>query len=187
MIYLISDLHLDYKNIIKYCDRPFSSVEEMNRTIIDNWNEVVNEDDFVYLVGDLAFGRKRTKIRYGLKKMNGNIILLLGNHDKGYLKSVPHAEKCVLTYGGKKFLLIHDLGKVREWDGWIIHGHEHNNKPEKYPFMNGKNKTINVSVELINYSPISIDFLVDKIDNTIYWEAIDKEPAYKKRFSHSFC
>lgn len=68
MIYLISDLHLDHKNIIKYCNRPFSSVEEMNGAIIDNWNEVVKESDFVYLVGDLAFGWKKTKMRYWLKK-----------------------------------------------------------------------------------------------------------------------
>ena len=179
MIYLISDLHLDHKNIIKYCNRPFSSAEEMNRTIIDNWNEVVKEDDFVYLVGDLAFGRKKTKIQYWLKKLNGNVILLIGNHDKGYLKSVPHADKCVLSYKRKEFLLIHDPEKVRKWDGWVIHGHEHNNKPEKYPFINEKNKTINVSVELINYTPILIDFLVDRMDKIVYWEEIDKEPVPK--------
>jgi calcineurin-like phosphoesterase family protein len=179
MIYLISDLHLDHKNITRYCDRPFSSVEEMNRTIIDNWNEVVEEDDFVYLVGDLAFGRRRSKMRYWLKKLNGNVILILGNHDKGYLDSIVHADKCVLFYKGKKFLLIHDPKMVNSWDDWVIHGHEHNNKPEKYPFMNGKNRTINVSVELINYTPISLDFLVDRMDNVVYWKAIDKEPVFR--------
>ncbi len=69
MIYLISDLHLVHKNIIRYCNRPFSSVEEMNRTLIDDGNKVVKEDDFVYLVGDLGLGRKKTKIRYWLKKI----------------------------------------------------------------------------------------------------------------------
>ncbi len=108
----------------------------------------------IYLISDLHLDHK-------------NIILLIGNHDKGYLKSVPPAEKCVLTYGGKKFLLIHDSEKVRKWDGWVIHGHEHNNKPGKYPFINGKNKTINVSVELINYTPLSLDFLVDNMDDII--------------------
>ena len=179
MIYLISDLHLDHKNIMRYCDRPFSSVEEMNRTIIDNWNEVVGEDDFVYLVGDLAFGRRRSKMRYWLKKLNGNVILILGNHDKGYLDSIVHADKCVLFYKGKKFLLIHDPKMVNSGDDWVIHGHEHNNKPEKYPFMNGKNRTINVSVELINYTPISLDFLVERMEDVVYWKAIDKEPVFR--------
>jgi len=179
MIYLISDLHLDHKNIMRYCDRLFSSVEEMNRTIIDNWNEVVGEDDFVYLVGDLAFGRRRSKMRYWLKQLNGNVILILGNHDKGYLDSIVHADKCVLFYKGKKFLLIHDPKMVNSWDDWVIHGHEHNNAPEKYPFMNGKNRTINVSVELINYTPISLDFLVDRMEDVVYWKAIDKEPVFR--------
>jgi calcineurin-like phosphoesterase family protein len=164
---------------MRYCDRPFSSVEEMNRTIIDNWNEVVEEDDFVYLVGDLAFGRRRSKMRYWLKKLNGNVILILGNHDKGYLDSIVHADKCVLFYKGKKFLLIHDPKMVNSGDDWVIHGHEHNNKPEKYPFMNGKNRTINVSVELINYTPISLDFLVDRMEDVVYWKAIDKEPVFR--------
>nr|QNO49471.1 hypothetical protein OCBBGKCP_00028 [Methanosarcinales archaeon ANME-2c ERB4] len=179
MIYLISDLHLDHKNIMRYCDRPFSSVEEMNRTIIDNWNEVVAEDDFVYLIGDLAFGRRRSKMRYWLKKLNGNVILILGNHDKGYLDSIVHADKCVLFYKGKKFLLIHDPKMVNSGEDWVIHGHEHNNKPEKYPFMNGKNRTVNVSVELINYTPISLDFLVDRMEDVVYWKAIDKEPVFR--------
>lgn len=179
MIYLISDLHLDHKNIMRYCDRPFSSVEEMNRTITDNWNEVVEEDDFVYLIGDLAFGRRRSKMRYWLKKLNGNVILILGNHDKGYLDSIAHADKCVLFYRGKRFLLIHDPKMVNIGDDWVIHGHEHNNKPEKYPFMNGKNRTINVSVELINYTPISLDFLVDRMEDVVYWKAIDKEPVFR--------
>ncbi len=151
----------------------------MNRTIIDNWNEVVEEDDFVYLVGDLAFGRRRSKMRYWLKKLNGNVILILGNHDKGYLDSIVHADKCVLFYKGKKFLLIHDPKMVNSGDDWVIHGHEHNNKPEKYPFMNGKNRTINVSVELINYTPISLDFLVDRMEDVVYWKAIDKEPVFR--------
>jgi calcineurin-like phosphoesterase family protein len=46
-------------------------------------------------------------------------------------------------------------------------------------FINSENKTINVSVELINYTPISIDFLVDMRDEIVYWEAIDNEPVYR--------
>jgi len=70
MIYLISDLHLDHKSIISYCNRPFSSVEEMNRTIIDNRNKVVKEDDFVYLASNLGLGRKKTKNTVLAEKRN---------------------------------------------------------------------------------------------------------------------
>ena len=53
---------------------------------------------------------------------------------------------------------------VNDWNGWIIHGHHHNNHPEKYPFINRINKTINVRVELTNYKPISLGSLLESIN-----------------------
>ena len=44
-IYVTSDTHFNHKNIIEYCNRPYSSVEEMNKAIIDNWNSVVKDED----------------------------------------------------------------------------------------------------------------------------------------------
>ena len=49
-IFLISDLHLDHYNIIKYCNRPFSSVREMNYLIVNNWNTTVKDNDIVYFL-----------------------------------------------------------------------------------------------------------------------------------------
>ena len=54
--WLISDTHFDHANIIKYCNRPFKDVDEMNNTIWQNWNSVVDADDIVYHLGDFALG-----------------------------------------------------------------------------------------------------------------------------------
>lgn len=50
MVYFISDLHLGHRNILKLCNRPFSSIEEMDEIIIDNWNNKVHRDDTVYIM-----------------------------------------------------------------------------------------------------------------------------------------
>lgn len=78
MNYLISDLHLNHANIIKYCGRPFRNVEEMNATLVGNWNRVVKEDDTVFFLGDLAFGRDPLS---WLEELNGHIVLIKGSHD----------------------------------------------------------------------------------------------------------
>ena len=58
---------------------------------------------------------------------------------------------------GYSFLLVHNPeDRKTEWHGWIIHGHVHNNEMNRYPFINGEQKTINVSAELINYRPVSL-------------------------------
>lgn len=51
-IYFTSDLHLGHDNIIRFCNRPFSSVEEMNDRIIQNYNSIVHKNDLVYILGD---------------------------------------------------------------------------------------------------------------------------------------
>ena len=53
-IWFTADSHISHRNIIKYCKRPFSDVEEMNETLISNWNKVVGKDDFVFHLGDFS-------------------------------------------------------------------------------------------------------------------------------------
>ena len=79
-IWVTSDTHFNHANIIKYCNRPFSSVEEMNETIIANWNKVVSERDIVYHLGDFALGDK-SLIPNILRRLNGCIKVIMGNHD----------------------------------------------------------------------------------------------------------
>lgn len=81
-VWLTSDTHFWHNNIIKYCNRPFETVEEMNQALIDNWNSVVGPDDHVYHLGDFCFGnveKWNTVLAPGV--LNGHIHLILGNHD----------------------------------------------------------------------------------------------------------
>ncbi len=80
MNYYISDLHLGHANVIKYDNRPFSSVEEMNSVIMKNWNERVKEEDTVYILGDVAFGKENEWPSY-LGTLRGKKVLVRGNHD----------------------------------------------------------------------------------------------------------
>ena len=59
--FVISDTHLGHYNIIGYCDRPFETLEEMNETLIQNWNDAIKNNDTVYFLGDLAFGKAHTE------------------------------------------------------------------------------------------------------------------------------
>lgn len=163
-IFFISDLHLDHSNIIKFTNRPFKNAEQMNETIVNNWNNAVTEKDTVYFLGDMAFGKGSRKASYWLKKLNGKIVFIEGNHEEvGNVKSYPPAYNVILKYKKKKFLLIHDPAlKPKNWNEWIIHGHKHNNDLENYPLINRKNKTINVSAELLDYKPIEIEKIIEK-------------------------
>jgi calcineurin-like phosphoesterase family protein len=79
--FFTSDTHWYHKNVIKYCQRPFASIEEMNAALIAGWNSVVGPADTVYHGGDFSFGPKRL-LPETRKQLNGRIILLRGNHDR---------------------------------------------------------------------------------------------------------
>ena len=181
-IYLISDLHLDHSNIIRYCARPFlsSDINEMNSVLVENWNRVVHDSNTVYFLGDLTFGRGARPAEYWLPKLNGKIQFIRGNHEYGVQNSQDYA---ILNHGGHQFLLIHNPDPKQrpvKWDGWVIHGHTHDNDVKNYPFINGEKKTINVSAELTNYRPVSLDYILSlDLDAIERMDTLDSIPLRK--------
>ena len=85
MKYYISDLHFGHANVIRFDNRPFNSIAEMETEIIRRWNERVKPEDEVYILGDFCWGFKNEWIRI-LDQLKGHKFLILGNHD---LKSMP--------------------------------------------------------------------------------------------------
>lgn len=84
MIYFTSDLHLGHQNALRLCNRPFQDVDEMNRTLIQNWNQFVKKNDFIYILGDLTMKLSLDEANQMISKLNGRKILVRGNHDKKY-------------------------------------------------------------------------------------------------------
>ena len=157
MDYLISDSHWGHFNIIKYSERPFSSVEEMNKTLIDNWNSVVNKNDRVFHLGDVSFFGK-TEMNKLLLQLRGRKILIKGNHDNhsnqwyldvGFSEVYNHS---IVMYD--KFILSHKPIEIGDMGNFInIHGHIHEKTMDNSSY-------VNVSVEHIDYTPIKFDEII---------------------------
>jgi calcineurin-like phosphoesterase family protein len=77
--YFTSDLHIYHTNVIKYCNRPFSTVEEMNEILVKNWNEVVKQEDEVYCLGDFSMAFR--PVETFSPRLMGKKYLVSGNHD----------------------------------------------------------------------------------------------------------
>lgn len=155
MIYSISDLHLGHKNIIRYCDRPFSSVEEMDKFIIDSWNKVVTDEDEVYFLGDFCFGRPGKEVSQQYKnRLNGKIHLIRGNHDKYIDESIFETvqDDLFLNINNKVIYMCHYPDRNPKYFDLYLYGHVHN----KYIH---KDKYMCMCVEAINYEPFRIDNL----------------------------
>ena len=158
-IFLIADLHLGHANIIRYCSRPFlvSDVREMDHVLIKNWNYTLSSLNRIYCLGDLRYGKDALSALQYRKKLKGRITFIQGNHDDPELGAVPSV---TLNYRGFTFLLIHDPAFAPgEFDGWIIHGHHHNNDLRHYPFIDFEHRRINVCAEVIGYIPLSLTAL----------------------------
>jgi len=169
-----SDLHLGHDNIIKYCNRPFATGDEMNKKIIYNWNQRVKSDDVVYHLGDFCFrgGREggTNKAKYWEEKLNGKIIHISGNHDNNNsVKSI--LKKAVFEFGNKTVLAVHEPPMMRlevpEIFDFVLCGHVH----EKWKYMwlpdsNDSIPVINVGTDQWKFMPIKIDEMI-KFYNSI--------------------
>lgn len=159
--WIISDTHFGHKNIITYENRPFCSVEGMNNHLIKKWNELVTNDDLVYHLGDVYMQMSRSDIMNVLNKLNGDIILVLGNHDED---NFNFFRKC------GRFIEVSPYPIVV--DDWIILSHEPMYMGKNTPYVNihghvhGDSRYASVSetggcvcVEKSNFYPIDFDKL----------------------------
>lgn len=176
-VYLFSDAHFDHGNIIRYCRRPFDSARQMNHSLLYNWNNTVKEDDVVYFLGDMTFGRHRRPIDFWLGKLNGKIFYIRGNHDSDAItRATVIPTRHGIQYGKYEFLLSHDPYRPFGYKGWIIHGDKHNNSMGRYPFINPESKTVNVCAEMVNYTPLALDELVSMLETGRRYRTINDKP-----------
>lgn len=166
MIYFISDTHFNHENIIKYCNRPFKNFKEMNERIIKNWNDIINENDIIYHLGDLALGRKELIFDI-TKRLKGKKSLIRGNHDKWSVNTYEELGFEVLKNSPikleiEKLLLSHiPVPDKLIQNGFVnIHGHIHNkflyDCVEKYDSsLYSIDKHINVSCDVTDFKPVN--------------------------------
>lgn len=159
MNYFTSDTHWGHHNIIKYCNRPYRNVDEMNRDMLERWNARVKPQDTVYHLGDFAF-YDLARIAQLRKRLNGKIILIKGNHDR----SKPKMLEC-------GFDEVHDWLQLEGWKlqhypakgAYILCGHIHNR-------WRRIGNVINVGVDMWNFEPKTLPELL---------EAKQDDPSYR--------
>ncbi len=158
--FFISDLHFSDTGILNYEHRPFKDTNSMNREIISRWNRVVKSSDTVYVLGDV--GSPAAPMSKFLSEMNGRKMLVMGNHDR-HLKpnewvtiGFDFASPLPIIIDGF-YILSHEpvyLNKSMPYAN--IHGHLHSCRIEGAAYLN-------VSAELLEYTPISFDGLKLKV------------------------
>jgi|AntRauMinimDraft_3_1070383.scaffolds.fasta_scaffold00725_7 calcineurin-like phosphoesterase family protein len=171
--YLISDTHFDDPEILEESQRDFDGITEMNQTIIRNWNDMVDETDAVLFGGDLTHsGVDKQGFYEWVYTVNGIELILRGNHDP-YNRSeladaaLPIVETHEFSYGGYDFQCSHKYSTVPERaEEWCIHGHNHHHRP----FLDVENNRINISADVLGYTPIALDELISYLDQGDYLE-----------------
>lgn len=161
--WLISDTHFNHNNIIKYCDRPYSSTEEMNKDLIKRWNNTVAKDDIVYHLGDFGMGTKE-QITELVSQLNGRIYLIMGNHDHHtvswyYDCGFARVYDRPVLYNDI-YILSHHPRELVSPDYKYIYGHTHERSGYATPVPNATC----VCVEQIGYTPILFEDVVRKLE-----------------------
>ncbi|MCL2159116.1 MAG: metallophosphoesterase [Oscillospiraceae bacterium] len=175
MIFFTADLHLGHENIIKYNDRPFKTIGEMDNMLIANWNATVGYNDTVYILGDLFFGGGRSSQEHIqlIERFNGKKYLTLGNHDKVWMKHIDvssYFEEVALmmeiAYDKKHILTLCHYPMMswkddRDDTGYMIHGHIHKKTKEEYfPLIRSNPNILNAGVDINGFKPVTFDELI---------------------------
>ncbi len=165
MYFFTADEHYFHKNIIKYCSRPFSSVEEMNVTLISNHNEVVRKRDVVVHVGDFSFGTWEETSEI-IRQLNGRHVFIQGDHDSWMKKARKEVYLDIIQiwekiFRGQWIIACHYpmLSWPRSYHGsWQVFGHVHGRLS-----LDKLGRQWDVGVDNNNFYPVSFTQLEKKI------------------------
>lgn len=176
-LFFTSDFHIGHNNVIRFDKRPFANLDEMHNTIIKNWNSVVNDDDIVFYLGDIAHRCHPQLLSEVLSQLKGRIHHIMGNHDRyAILSKLGRFEK---IYGNETALggatisvkdsdvrggyqdIVMCHYAILSWNkghygSWHLHGHSHQslfNNPEMEWYY--KRKVIDVGCNGWDYKPLS--------------------------------
>lgn len=172
--FLISDTHFGHEKtctVFKRKDgtplRPFASAEEMDEAMIARWNERVRPSDKVYHLGDVVINRKFLKV---LDRLNGDKVLIKGNHDIFKLEDYYPRFRDIRGYHVLNGMILSHVPVHTdsiERFGTNIHGHLHEHRVTKLDY--GREivdpRYHSVCVEHVNYAPISLEEVMDRIRN----------------------
>lgn len=136
MLYIYSDPHFGHEKVIKYNQRPFKTVEEMDEYLIEKWNETVRKKDEIIILGDFTLSNNARKY---LDSLNGRIKVLENrtHHDRSWIRKKEQTENIELLppiYRQKWYHQIYILCHfpIYKWENsdhgsFHLHGHSHGN------------------------------------------------------------
>lgn len=176
--------------MIKYANRPFRDVAEMDAALIANWNAVVQPGDCVYHLGDLALTNE-ARIEQILAQLAGQKFLILGNHDRtirksralqwkfGWVREMAEIkiDDATAPGGRQSITLLHYA--MRVWNkshhgAWQLYGHSHGSLRDD-PHA----RSLDVGVDACNYSPISYEEVRARMALKV-WQPVDHHRSEHK-------
>lgn len=159
-LFFTSDTHFGHAGARAFYARPFASVAEMDRALVERWNAAVAPNDSVWHLGDFALGPKPARIVELLAALHGAKHLIAGNNDAAATRALPGwasvAEFREIEAGGRLLVLCHY--PLRSWNGMAkgslnLHGHSHGR-------LKPMTRQIDVGVDAWDFRPVTLERLV---------------------------
>lgn len=189
-IWFTADTHFGHGNVIKHCNRPFSSAEEMDESMIEKWNAVVGKNDVVYHLGDVGLGSDTHTLEC-VSRLRGHKRLISGNHDSvhprhrksagrqrtwmQYFESVSPFEQ--IKIGRHEVMLSHfpyggdhtegdrfNQYRLRDEGLFLLCGHVHT-------AWLMKDRQLNVGVDMNDFEPAPLDAVAEVVK--FHFDAMD--------------
>lgn len=193
MLRYIADCHFGHENVIKYDNRPFKDIDEMDRKMVELWNDHVSNEDTVFILGDFVWKGFKSWCDI-VKNLNGHLVFVKGNHDKAetiinicaHFKNTEYVgEQTTVVDNDRHVVLNHCPMSCypNSYHGWYhLYGHVHvsfdynvilsTQRALEALYMT-KFKMFNVGAMLIGYYPRTLDEIETIFKNR---EAIEELP-----------